>query len=73
MGSTSAESNAWDDNTAPRADWGTILDNYEGTTLEVEYRFEKNMDCLPERLMVSSYEVFFHSGFLGRPLCRLAL
>ena len=58
-GSISAESNAWDSSTAPRADWDVILDNYEGTRLEVEYWFKKNMDCLPKRLMISSYGVFF--------------
>ena len=58
-GSIGAESNAWDSSSAPRADWDAMLDNYEGTGLEVEYQFKKNMDCLPEQLMVSSYGVFF--------------
>jgi len=49
-----------------------MLDNCEGTGLEVEYQFKKNMDCLPEQLMVSSYGVFSSNGFLGRPLDRLA-
>ena len=58
-GSVGAESNAWDSSPAPRAGWDAMLDNCEGTGLEVEYQFEKNMDCLPEQLMVSSYGVFF--------------
>ena len=58
-GSVGAEPNAWDGSSAPRADWDTMLDNYEGTGLEVEYQFEKNMNCLTEQLMVSSYGVSF--------------
>ena len=57
-GLVGAESNAWDSSSAPRADWDVIIDNYEETWLEVEYQFEKKMDCLPEQLMVSFYGVF---------------
>ena len=58
-GSVGTESNAWDSSSAPRVGWDTMLDNYEGTGLEVEYQFEKNMNCLTEQLMVSSYGVSF--------------
>ena len=53
-----AESNAQDSSFAPRADWDAMFDNCEETRLEVEYQFDKNMDCLPKQLMVSFYEVF---------------
>ena len=53
-----AESNAWDNSSAPRADWDAMFDNCEEIGLEVEYQFEKNMNCLPEQLMVSFYGVF---------------
>ena len=52
-GSVGAESNAWDSSSAPREDRDAMLDNCEGMGLEVEYQFEKNMNCLPEQLMVS--------------------
>ena len=54
-----AESNAWDNSSAPRTDWDAMVVNYEERGSEVEHQFEKNMDCLPEQLMVSFYEVFF--------------
>ena len=57
-GSVGAESNAWDSSYAPRADWDALFDNCEETGLEAKYQFEKNMDWLPEQLMVSFYEVF---------------
>jgi len=57
-GLVDAESNAWDNSSVPRADWDAMVDNYEETGLEVEYQFEKKMDCLPEQLMVSFYGVF---------------
>ena len=44
--------NTWDNSSAPRAGWDTMLDNYEGTKLAVEYHFEKEINCLPEQLMV---------------------
>ena len=53
-----AESNAWDNSSAPRTDWDAMVVNYEERGSEVEHQFEKNMDCLPEQLMVSFYEVF---------------
>ena len=58
-GSVGAESNARDSNSAPRVYWDAMLDNCEGAGSEVEHQFEKNMDHLPEQLMVSSYGVFF--------------
>ena len=57
-GSVGAESNAWDNSSAPRADWDAMVDNYEKTRLEVEYQFDKKMDCLPEQQMVSFCGVF---------------
>ena len=58
-GSVDAKSNAWDGSSAPRAGWDTMLDNCGGTGSELEHRLEKDMDHLPEQLMVSSYGVFF--------------
>ena len=57
-GLVDVELNAWDNSSAPRADWDTMFDNCEETRLEVEYQFKKNMDYLPEQLMVSFYGVF---------------
>ena len=57
-GSVGAKPNTWDSSSIPRADWDAMLDNHEGMGLEVEYQFEKNMNCLPEQLMVSFYGVF---------------
>jgi len=57
-GLVDAESNAWDNSSAPRTDWDAMVVNYEERGSEVEHQFEKNMDCLPEQLMVSFYEVF---------------
>ena len=33
-GSVGAESNAWDSSPAPKVDYDSMLDNYEGTRLE---------------------------------------
>jgi len=57
-GLVDADLNAWDNSSAPRADWDGMFDNYEETGLEVEYHFEKKMNCLSEQLMVSFYGVF---------------
>ena len=57
-GLVGANLNAWDNSSAPRADWDAMVDNYEETELEVQYQFEKKMDCLPEKLMVSFCRVF---------------
>ena len=35
---------------------------------EVEYQFDKNMDCLPKQLMVSFYGVFSQYWLSGLPL-----
>ena len=53
--SIGVESNAWDSSPAPRAGWDAMLDNYEGTGSAVEQFFEKEMNCLPEQLVVSFY------------------
>ena len=53
-----AESNAWDNSSAPRTDWDAMVVNYEERGSEVEHQFEKDMDCLPKQLMVSLYKVF---------------
>ena len=58
-GLVDAESNVQDNSSAPRADWDIMFDNCEETGLEVEYQFEKRMDCLPKQLMVSFCGVFF--------------
>ena len=55
--SVGAESNAWDGSSAPRTGWDAMLDNRKGTKLAIEYHFEKEMNCLPEQLMVSFYGV----------------
>ena len=57
-GLVDADLNAWDNSSAPRADWDAMFDNCEEIGLEVEYQFEKNIDCLPEQLMVSFFGVF---------------
>jgi len=57
-GLVDAELNAWDNSSAPRADWDAMVDNYEERGLEVEYHFEEKMNCLPGQLMVSFYEAF---------------
>ena len=44
-GLVDAELNAWDNSSAPRADWDTMVNNYEGRGLEVEYYFEERMNC----------------------------
>ena len=56
-GSVDVELNAWDSSSTPRAGWDTMLDNCERTKSVMEYHFEKEMNCLPEQLMVSVYEV----------------
>ena len=58
-GLVDAKSNAWDNSSAPRTDRDAMVDNYEEKGSAVEYHFEKEMNCLPEQLMVSSYGVFF--------------
>ena len=57
-GLVGAESNAYDNSSAPRADWDAMVDNCEEIGLEVEYQFEKKMDYLPEQLMVLFCGVF---------------
>ena len=57
-GSIGAESNAWDNSSAPKTDWDAMVDNCEKRGLEVEHQLEKDMDCLPGQLMVLFYEVF---------------
>ena len=57
-GLVDADLNAWDNSSAPRADWDAMVDNCEETGLEVEYQFEKKMDYLPEQLMVLFCGVF---------------
>ena len=56
-GLVDAELNAWDNSSAPRADWDAMVDNCEERGLEVEYHFEEKMN-LPRQLMVSFCEVF---------------
>ena len=56
-GLINVESNAWDNNSAPRIDWDVIVDNCEERGSAVEYHSEKETNCLPEQLMVSFYEV----------------
>ena len=43
-GLVDADLNAWDNSSAPRADWDTMVDNYEERGLEVEYHFEERMN-----------------------------
>ena len=56
-GSVADELNAWDNSSAPRADWDAMIDNCEERGSTVECHFEKEMNCLPEQLMVSFYGV----------------
>ena len=56
-GSDGAKSNAWDSSLAPRAGWDAMLDSCEGTKSASEYHFEKEVNCLPEQLMVLFYGV----------------
>ena len=44
-GLVDADLNAWDNSSAPRADWDAMVDNYEERRLEIEYHFEKRMNC----------------------------
>ena len=57
-GLVDAELNAQDNSSAPRVDWDAMVDSYEERGLEVEYHFEKKMNCLPRQPMVSFCEVF---------------
>ena len=57
-GLVDADLNAWDNSSAPRVDWDTMVDNCEERGLEVEYHFEEKMNYLPGQLMVSFYEAF---------------
>ena len=57
--SVGAESNAWDGSSAPRAGWDAMLDSCEETKSASEYHFVKEMNSLPEQLMVSFYGVSF--------------
>ena len=57
-GLVDAESNAWDNSSAPRTDWDAMVDNCEERGSEIEYHFEEKMNCLPEQLMFSFYGVF---------------
>ena len=43
-GLVGAELNAWDNSSAPRADWDAMVDNFEEKGLEIEYHFEKRMN-----------------------------
>ena len=52
-----AESNAWDGSSTPRTGSDVMLDSCEGTKSANEYHFEKEMNCLPEQLMVLFYGV----------------
>ena len=52
-----AESNAWDGSSSPRTGWDAMLDSCEGTKSASEYHFEKEMNYLPEQLMVLFYGV----------------
>ena len=57
-GLVDADLNAWDNSSASRADWDTMVDNCEERGSKVEYHFEEKMNYLPEQLMVSIYGVF---------------
>ena len=57
-GLVDAELNAWDNSSTPRTDWDAMVDNYEGRGSAIECHFEKEMNCLPEQLMVSFCGVF---------------
>ena len=52
-GLVDAESNAYDNSSTPRTNWDAMVDNCEEKGSAVEYHFEKEMNCLPEQLMVS--------------------
>ena len=54
-GLVDAESNAWDNSSSPRTDWDAMVDNCEGRGSAIECHFEKEMNYLPEQLMVSFY------------------
>ena len=64
-GSVDVESNAWDSSSAPRAGWDAMLDSCEETKSASEYHFEKEMNCLPEQLMVLFYGVSSQKWFSG--------
>ena len=57
-GLVNAESNAWDNSSAPRVDWDAMVDSCEERGLEFEYHFEEKLNCLLGQLMVSFYEAF---------------
>ena len=44
-GLVDADLNAWDNSSTPRADWDAMVDNCEERGLEIEYHFEKRMNC----------------------------
>ena len=44
-GSVDADLNAWDNSSAPRANWDAMVDNYEERGLKVGYHFEEKMNC----------------------------
>ena len=47
-GLVDAESNAWDNSSAPRTDWDAMVDNCEERGFEVEYHFEERMNCFTQ-------------------------
>ena len=50
-GLVDAKLNAWDNSSTPRTDWDAMVDNCEGRGSAIECHFEKEMNCLPEKLM----------------------
>ena len=52
-GLVDAESNAWDNSSAPRTDWDAMVDNCEGRGSAIEYHFGKEMNYLSKQLTVS--------------------
>ena len=46
-GLVDAELSAWDNSSAPRADWNAMVDNCEERGFKVECHFEEKMNCLP--------------------------
>ena len=46
-GLADVELNAWDNSSAPRANWDAMVDNYEERGFKVECHFEEKMNCLP--------------------------
>ena len=73
-GSTSAESNAWDSSSAPRAGWDAMLDSWERTKLVIESSFLRRRWTVYLSSWRSCSTKSFPSGsFLGCPWNRLAL